>query len=240
MKSNLPKQRVRSKPGDILEAKLPNGRYAYLRYLGRLELGLDVVEVLQDDGDRVRSLDEIAKMQRQYVLCTFVRYLRISSAITFIGNRPSSDAMPRFRQSALNGWRLPDGSIVSSLDKTSAQLPILEGLSADVVLNRLAKRWRPELDRVDAVSRLRLSTQHFTAARIVFLKFPTVANARKGAALLTASGFQTSISGRRVQVRHSETQRETEYESLESLENAVLSVAQGLGAECEGNEVELG
>jgi hypothetical protein len=106
-----------------------------------------------------------------------------------------------FREtSGFDGWELPDGRRTKNLTDEEAKLPILKGLPAWSILERIRSGWRPENERVDTVAKLLSgalnSTFHFTKME-VYVEFPDSQKMKQSRSVLRASGYRLRADGSR-------------------------------------------
>lgn len=202
---------------------------------------MHVLEVLDSDGSKASDMSDFTRMSRVYAFCSYMPHLLKSAYFTYRGNAGPQGTLPIFRAQALTGWELPDGRMVKDLDEDSAALSILEGVPATVVLRRLREGWRPELDTMDALTRMAsLARSSKTFELTVVVKFPDLASASAALELLRAQGYAASLQRKRIKVRiQQSTGARAEWNRLVEKKEMISRVCLPLGGTYEDEELQL-
>ena len=126
------------------------------------------------------------------------------------------------------------------LSTKEKQLPIVEGVPGDTIVERLMNGWAPEHDTLDLSAYLtkhvrRIDEQHSRVK--IFLKFPDSRKASEAARALTKGSYKVRRRGRRLEVQSPEEARGMNASGVTSYEDGVLKACRQFGPSYEGNEV---
>jgi hypothetical protein len=202
---------------------------------------MDILEVLRNDDDRQRDVNELADMPRDYAFCSYMPALRKSSSFEYFGNTGMPGKIPGFRALTLTGWQLPDGRLVRELDDDSARLPILEGVGELAILERLQTAWRPALDTKGLAERIggTLANAKF-GTMWTFLRFPSTQSAQAARKALSDRNYPCLRKGVTIEVSFRRSMGRLKSAAwVSDHEDALATLCQPFGGAIEGNEIEI-
>lgn len=226
-----------SKVGDIFQVNLSK-RAAYVRFAGRLEPGIDILEVLDATAAAAMTPASLGEVAVKFAFLSNVSVLKKHKAFRYIGEGPSKKPETyRFRTRTFGGWTIDD-RLVTKLTKEQARLPIWEGLPGDEIVKRLEAQWAPEMDTLDIDADIkRYAKKRDGLSVTVFIKFATKALAKRAARVLSAAGYEMQDSGRRLQVKMVWGDGPSTLSKVESEENRILELCAPYEPLYEGHEV---
>jgi hypothetical protein len=144
---------TRAKPGDVLEVTTPDG-FIYLHYLGKHPEYGDGVAVAH--GKRPHRVSAYADLFRTGYMIFYPATAAVARGMAeVVGHLPSGGLPQRLRRpgarsgAKVETWIVEDASgetVKRSLTPEERMLPIAVIWNHELLLQRVAEKWRPELE----------------------------------------------------------------------------------------------